>query len=196
VDIGRVYCSHKRIKRYYRLPRTRDIRECGPDDLAPIRDLFHLFDLNDSGFISPLELRDGLLRFGSEPTNDGVLKMANEVAALSNTEHAKLVDFHGFARGLLLRETLLYKHLYEEQPFPPLAGPDAPDHELDTEKRKMAQTMVDYCWGGSVGATRAVRSSTGSDSMSSLSDVDVLPKQPKAEPCPPADTKREPLLKQ
>ncbi|GMI28721.1 hypothetical protein TeGR_g3467 [Tetraparma gracilis] len=152
------------------LPCKKMLKSCDELEVRALRNIFDQFDVDNDGSITRVELRDSLIRFGKKPTDKSVDKMVRQLDLTVDTGRAKsssifnfssgrdsasrkksaddgAIDFADFSRGMLARNSLLYKFLY--------AGFDNTEEEHEAERLAKAPKKRTSVFSGMFGGGAA-----------------------------------------
>jgi len=124
------------------LPEQRSLAKCNTREVKILELIFNEFDLNGNGEIDDIELKTGLIKFGSIITDKTVKKMVRQLDVggapsvrsqgskarggddiikrlkekqRNSTRKDEQISFEEFSRGLLARNSLLYMFLYQSR---------------------------------------------------------------------------------
>ena len=124
------------------LPEQRSLAKCNTREVKILELIFNEFDLNGNGEIDDIELKTGLIKFGSIITDKTVKKMVRQLDVggapsvrsqgskargghdiikrlkekqRNSTRKDEQISFEEFSRGLLARNSLLFMFLYQSR---------------------------------------------------------------------------------
>jgi len=162
------------------LPCKKILKDCDEIEMRCLTNLYKEFDNDEDGAITRVELREALVRFGKNPTKRSIDKMIYQLDIHADSGRAKSpslfsfgsspqvaraktlsdghITFADFSRGMLARNSLLYKFLY--------AGYDNSEEEHEAERManqpKKRNSVFSMFMGGDKG-TPEKKGSVGED---------------------------------
>eukprot|EP00937_MAST-01D_sp_MAST-1D-sp2_P007296 g7296.t1 len=86
--------------------------EMTPEEKSNMQVLFGLFDVDNSGKLTAVEIRNGLQRMGRAPTMDACEAMVQQLDLARGRQSDGELDFKEFVRGILNKDSDLSKVLY------------------------------------------------------------------------------------